>query len=166
MSLRYYFAMLFSTFSLFAMAQAHVSKPSVKVGGEVTKPMILSLEDLQRMKQVKVTAKDKSGKDHEYKGINIAEILSTAGATMDKQLRGKNLGKYLLVKCADGYEIVLSLAEVDSSFTDRVTILAYESDGKPLAAGVGPFRLIVPGEKKPARSAMQVVALTVNAAKE
>jgi DMSO/TMAO reductase YedYZ molybdopterin-dependent catalytic subunit len=141
------------------MAQEHVSKPSVKVGGEVTKPMILSLEDLQRMKQVKVTAKDKSGKDH-------AEILSTAGATMDKQLRGKNLGKYLLVKCADGYEIVLSLAEVDSSFTDRVTILAYESDGKPLAAGVGPFRLIVPGEKKPARSAMQVVALTVNAAKE
>jgi DMSO/TMAO reductase YedYZ molybdopterin-dependent catalytic subunit len=62
--------------------------------------------------------------------------------------------------------VVFSLAELDSSFTDRIVILAYESEGKRLSHSKGPFRLIVPGEKKPARSSMQVVEFVVRYAKE
>ena len=51
-----------------------------------------------------------------------------AGVTTSKKLRGENLSKYLLVKCADGYEVLFSLAEPDSSFTNRVVILADESE--------------------------------------
>jgi len=72
----------------------------------------------------------------------------------------------MLVKCADGYEVLFSLAELDSSFTDRIVILADSLEGKPLPSGKGPFRLVVPGEKKPARSSFQVTELVIRFAKE
>ena len=85
---------------------------------------------------------------------------------MGKQLRGENLTKYLLVKCADGYEVLFSPAELDSSFTDSKMILAYESEGNPLSAGEGPFRLVAPSDKKPARSSLQVTEFVIRFAKE
>lgn len=85
---------------------------------------------------------------------------------MGPQLRGKNMAKYLLVRSADGYEVIFSLPELDSAFTNRVIILADQMDGSPLPANKGPFRIIVPGEKKPARWIWQVNALVVRFAKE
>ena len=152
--------------TLLMNAQETSSKPSIKVSGEVTKPLTLTMDDMLKMKPVSTSMKDRGGAERNYKGVGVQEILNMAGVTMDKQLRGENLSKYLLVKCADGYEVLFSLAELDSSFTDRVVTLAYESDGKPLPAGTGPFRLVVPGEKKPARSGHQVVAMVVKFAKE
>ena len=124
------------------------------------------MEDLSKMKHIPVTMKDRDGSLRHYSGVAIADILQTAGATVGKELHGENLAKYLLIKCADGYEVVFSLAELDSSFTDRQIALVYEYEGKPLAATQGPFRLIVPGEKKPARSCMQVTDIVVRFAKE
>ncbi|MBS1565853.1 MAG: molybdopterin-dependent oxidoreductase [Bacteroidetes bacterium] len=147
-------------------AQEKTIAASFRVSGEVTKPLTLTTQDLAAMKHVSATMKDRDGKDHPYKGVPIQDILDRAGATTGKQLRGENLSKYLLVKCADGYEVVFSLAELDSSFTDRVVVLADEMEGKPLPAGKGPFRLVVPGEKKPARSSFQVVEFVVRYAKE
>ncbi len=163
---RFFSAVLLCVAGFFSYAQETAPKPSLKISGEVTKPLELYMEDLSKMKTVTASMKDKAGKDHSYKGVDIQEILRTAGVTMDTQLRGKNLSKYLLVKCADGYEVLFSLAELDSSFTDRVVTLAYESDGKPLPAGIGPFRLVVPAEKKPARSGFQVIAMVIKFAKE
>ncbi len=163
---RFFTAMLLCIITFYSHAQDTTSKPAIKISGEVTTPLTVSMEDLLKMKPVNVNMKDKAGKDHSYKGVDLQEILGRAGVTMDKQLRGENLSKYLLVKCADGYKVLFSLAELDSSFTDRVVTLAYESDGKPLPAGIGPFRLVVPGEKKPARSGFQVIAMEVKFARE
>ena len=150
----------------FVRAQVPANLPSIKVSGEVTKPLQLQAADLAKMKRVSVTMKDRDGNDHGYSGVAVEEILDMAGVTIGKQLRGENLTKYMLVKCADGYEVLFSLAELDSSFTDRTVIIADESEGKPLPAGKGPFRLIVPGEKKPARSSFQVTELVIKFAKE
>ncbi len=152
--------------SLKLVAQDKAAKPSVKVSGEVTKPLTLYAADLAGMKRITANLKDRDGKEHPYTGAPIQQILELAGVTMGKQLRGENLTKYLLVKCADGYQVLFSLAELDSSFTDRTVILADESEGKPLPADRGPFRLIVPGEKKPARSSFQVTELIVGFVKE
>ena len=138
---------------------------TIHVGGEVTKPLDLSKEVLSKMKRTTVTAKDKEGKDHTYSGVAIADILEQAGVTTGPQLKGRNLTKYLLVQCADGYAVVFSLAELDAAFTDRVVILADEGDGNPLPADRGPYRIIVPGEKKPARSCYGVSGMTVGVAK-
>ncbi len=148
--------------SLFAQT---ADTSAVKVTGEVLHPLTLKASDLMAMPRTTVSARDKQGVPHEYTGVALSEIFSQAGVTTGPQLRGKNLAKYLLVTCADGYQVVFSLAELDSAFTDRVVILADHTEGKPLPAGMGPFRVIVPGEKKPARSAFQVVALEVRFAK-
>jgi DMSO/TMAO reductase YedYZ molybdopterin-dependent catalytic subunit len=139
---------------------------SVKVSGEVTTPLTLTAADLTAMPRATATAKDKQGVAHTFTGVAIADILNKAGVTTGRQLKGENLGKYLLVTCADNYQVVFSLAELDSSFTDRVVILADQVDGKPLPAGTGPFRMVVPGEKKPARNCFQVTGMVVRFAKE
>lgn len=147
-------------------ALAQKDSAFVKVTGEVIKPLKLSLTDLAGMKRTTVNLKDRDGKDHPYTGVPIGEILNLAGVTTGKQLRGENLTKYMMAKCADGYEVLFSLAELDSSFNDRTIILADQSEGKPLPAGKGPFRLVVPDEKKPARSSFQVTELIIRFAKD
>ena len=138
----------------------------VKVSGEVIHPLTLSASDIAKMNRVTANLRDRDGKDHSYAGVSVLEILNLAGVTTGAQLRGENLSKYMLVKCADGYEVAFSLAELDTAFTDKLIILADESDGKPLPQGRGPFRLIVPGEKKPARSCHQVTEFVIRFAKE
>ncbi|SEN37821.1 Oxidoreductase molybdopterin binding domain-containing protein [Chitinophaga rupis] len=141
-------------------------KPAVKISGEVATPLTIYVDSLAQWPRITVNLKDRDGKDHSYSGTPLQAILEKAGVTMGKQLRGKNLSKYLMVKCADGYEVLFSLAELDSSFTDRQVILANETDGHALPADKGPLRLVVPGEKKPARSSFQVVEMVVRFAKD
>ena len=145
---------------------APAQQPTIKVVGEVLKPLTLTAADLAGMPRANAAAKDKQGVVHSFSGVALSTIFEQAGVTTGRQLRGENLAKYLLVTCADGYQVVFSLAELDSSFTDRVVILADQIEGKPLPAGTGPFRLIVPGEKKPARNCFQVTSLAIRFAKE
>lgn len=139
---------------------------TISVTGEVTHPLQLSAADVAAMKKVTVQATDRDGKAHSYTGVPVADILQQAGVTMGAQLRGENMSKYLLVKSGDGYEVLFSLPELDAAFTDRVVILASQVDGQPLPEGKGPFRIVVPGEKKPARWIWEVTAMTVRFAKE
>ena len=142
------------------------AQTSISVEGEVARPLKLTPTDIGRMKNVEVTAADRDGKEHRYSGVPVYEILQQAGVTLGPQLRGENMSKYLLVKSGDGYEVLFSLPEVDSTFASRVIILADKMDGQPLPAGKGPFRIVVPGEKKPARWIWEVTTMTVRFAKE
>lgn len=145
---------------------AAAQQASVTVGGEVITPLTLTAADLSAMPRSTAVAKDKQGVPHTFSGVSLADIFKKAGVTAGRDLRGENLAKYVLVTCADNYQIVFSLAELDSSFTDRVVILADQVEGKPLPAGTGPFRIVVPGEKKPARNCFQVVSIDIKFAKK
>jgi len=76
-------------------------------------------------------------------------------------LRGANLAKYVLVQAADGYRAVFALPELDPEFARTVVLLAYEANGKPLAAGEGPYRVVVPADRKHARWVREVTAVKV-----
>jgi len=164
------------TFALFAVIMllvnpgitrlhAQAKEASVKVTGEVLKPLNLKLADLQQFKQTELKRKDRDGNDHTYTGVVLSDILEKAGVTLGKELHGKNLGKYVQVEASDGYQVVFALAELDSGFTDRMIILALQIDGKPLAPTDGPFRVIVQDEKKPARCIRMVTAIKIQSAK-
>jgi DMSO/TMAO reductase YedYZ molybdopterin-dependent catalytic subunit len=140
--------------------------PTVTVTGEVSTPLTLSAADLSSMPRTTAVAKDKQGVPHTFSGVALAEIFKKAGVTIGPQLRGKNLAKYVLVSCADGYQVVFSLGELDSSFTDRVVILADQEEGKPLSEATGPYRIVVPGDKKPARNCFKVISIAIRIAKE
>lgn len=148
-----------------ANAQTPAKEALVNITGEVTTPLELKLTDLQQYPQITVIRKDKDGKDHTYSGVELSAILQKAGVSLGKDLRGKNLAKYILINAADGYQVVFALAELDKDFTDRAIILATTIDGKPLADADGPFRVIVQDEKRPARCIKQVTEIKVEIAK-
>jgi DMSO/TMAO reductase YedYZ molybdopterin-dependent catalytic subunit len=154
----------FLSFSpLFIKAQSQ--QASVKITGEVTTPLTINDADLQKFKQTTVVRKDRDGKDHTYSGALLSDLLQKAGVTMGPELKGENLTKYLLVDASDGYQVTFALAELDKSYTDRMIILANQVDGKPLPPADGPFRIIVQGEKKPARCIKQVTGFKIAFAK-
>ncbi|MFD2863468.1 molybdopterin-dependent oxidoreductase [Mucilaginibacter antarcticus] len=138
---------------------------TVKVGGEVATPLTIDAAEFAKYPQIKVSRKDKEGKDHTYTGVALMDILTKAGATMGDELKGKNLTKCLLVDAADNYQAVFALAELDKAFTECAVILTNTVDGKPLPKGDGPFRIIVQNEKKLGRCVRQVVQLKIVSAK-
>lgn len=146
--------------------QVHAqSAATLTVSGEVTTPLELKAQDLAAMKQISHKVKDRDGKEHEFKGVALIEILEKAGVTTGAKLRGENLAKYALITAADGYEVLYALAEIDPEFTDQVILLATEKDGQPLPAGEGPFRFITPKDKKPARWIREVRSIKIAFAK-
>ncbi len=149
-------------FNLSAFAQSS----EVSIGGDVEKPFKLNAAGFTAMKQVSVKVTANDGRQHEYTGVLLYDLLSQAGAIPNKQLKGKALTKFVLVTAADGYQIVIALPEIDPAFTDKTIILASKEDGEDLAANFGLYRLVVPGDKKPARSAMRVISIDVLTAKK
>jgi hypothetical protein len=95
-----------------------------------------------------------------YYGVALAGVLHIAGVRTDS-LRGPALSTRLVVEASDGYRVVLTLADLDPSLGGRRILLADRVDGKPLPADEAPWRLIIVGDQRPARSARQVVRIRV-----
>lgn len=140
---------------------AQDSKPILKVEGEISTPLNMSFDDFSTMPVSTVKAKDKDEKLHEFTGVALVEVLKRAGVTLGPQLRGANLAKYLVVRAADGYKVVYSLAEIDPEFTSDTVLIAFQVDGKPLAESDGPLRIVAPSDKKHARWVRQMTSIMV-----
>jgi DMSO/TMAO reductase YedYZ molybdopterin-dependent catalytic subunit len=137
------------------------SKTIVSVKGEVEKPLELTAEEFAKLPRQTVHAKDHDGKEADYEGVALVELLKAAGVKLGQELRGKALASYLVVEASDGYRAVFALPELDPGFSERVILLADRRDKKPLDDRHGPVQVIVPGEKKHARWVRQVVTLKI-----
>lgn len=162
-----YFAVLFCAFAVFGQTK-NSSQPiaefQLTVGGEVERPLKLSLADLAKLSRRTVQAKDHDRPEATFDGVPLMEILQLAGIKFGEKLRGQALATYLLVEASDGYKVVFALAELDSAFTDQIVLLADRRDNKPLADTEGPLRIIVPHEKRHGRWVRQVISLTIRRA--
>jgi hypothetical protein len=107
-----------------------------------------------------------SGVTAQYGGVALRDLLTARGVPAGEAVRGEVMTRIVIVSAADGYRVVFSLAELDPAFTDRVVLIADTRDGVALPAGEGPYRLIVPGEKRPARWAHQITSIDVEDAPE
>ena len=105
-----------------------------------------------------------SNTDETYSGVPLADLLAKFGAPLGKDLRGKALALYIVATGSDGYQVVLSLAEVDPSFHPGEVIVADSMSGKPLDAKSGPFKLVVSEDKRPARCVRNLISLQLKAA--
>src|SRR5215831_2125374 len=143
-----------------AQAQQQQTGPSsFTVGGDLSSPLTLKAEDLAKMPRETVTVPDQDGTNIQYEGVTLREVLKRAGAPLGKELRGKALASYILAKAKDGYQVVFTLAEVDSEFANEQILIADKRDGKPLFGYQGPFRLVVANDKAGARSVRMLEAL-------
>jgi len=93
--------------------------------------------------------------------VLVEELLKRAGVPQGEKLRGAALATYLIFEADDGYRVVFSIAELDSGITDSEVIVADTVDGRALPAKIGPFRLVAPKEKRPARWVRMLKSITV-----
>jgi hypothetical protein len=89
--------------------------------------------------------------DAGFQGASLVDLLTSVGVKFGSDLRGKRTPTVAIFEATDGYRVAMSLVEIDPSTTDRRAIVADEQDGKPLDARLGPYRLVIPGDKREVR---------------
>ena len=139
-----------------ALAQSAPASPSatvqLAVTGSVDKPLSLSADDLGHLPRTTIKVMNEhAGKDETYEGVLLSDLLKQAGVPEGAKLNGKALATYVEVEGTDGYRVIFSLAELDGDFLDSGVLVADKMDGQPIAGNLGPLRLVVPHDKRPAR---------------
>jgi DMSO/TMAO reductase YedYZ molybdopterin-dependent catalytic subunit len=148
-----------------AFAQTAPATAELRIGGAVSTPLVLTLTDLKNMPRKKLTVVNPHDKKTEaYEGVLLEELLRRAGVPQGENLRGPGMASYVLAEAADGYRVVFSLAELDSGILESEVIVADTMDGAPLGAKQGPFRLVAPHKKRPARWVRMLKSITVTLA--
>lgn len=122
---------------------------------------VLNRADLESLPHLTVTASEHGSPPVSFEGVALKSVLEKAGVTFGEAMRGKRLTNCLLVEAADGYRVVIALPELDPAFTDKQIVLAFLRDGKPLGKKEGPYRIVIPDEKRMARWVRQVTALKI-----
>jgi len=154
--------LLFSTL-LFALVftSAALQCQQLTVQTDSGKEVVLSLAELETMPHIKVTVPEHSSGPVEFEGVTLKSVLEKAGVAFGESMKGKRLTNCLLVEAADGYRVVIALPELDPAFTDKQTLLAFLRDGKALGEKEGPYRIVIPDEKRMARWVRQVTTLKI-----
>lgn len=131
---------------------AQATSARLEVSGAVKTSLSLSAADLKAMPRTTVRVGGQNGQTAQvYEGVRLAELLQRAGVPQGGDLGGPWLAAYALADATDGYRVVFSLSELNSGIGGTDVLVADTLDGAPLAEGSGPFRLIVPNDKRAAR---------------
>jgi hypothetical protein len=141
---------------LAALAQAQQLTVELEVGQQ----KVLTRAEIEALPHIKVSTAI-HGTPATFEGVALQAVLEKAGVQFGESLRGPRMASCLLVEAADAYRVVIALPEIDPAFTTKQIILAFLRDGKPLDDKEGPYRIVIPNEKRPARWARQVTALRI-----
>ncbi|MFZ1009465.1 MAG: molybdopterin-dependent oxidoreductase [Candidatus Sulfotelmatobacter sp.] len=152
---RFFILLLFSI----ALQAAFLQCQQLTIQPETGKPTVLSRADIEALPHSKVTTAA-ADSPVTFDVVTLKSVLERAGITFDK-LSGKRLASCLLVEAADGYRVVIALPELDPAFTDKQVFLAFSKNGKPLDEKEGPYRIVIPDEKRMARWVRQVTTLKI-----
>ena len=150
-----------------AIAQSTAPGPQLRIGGAVSTPLTLTTTDLKNMpRTVLHVTNPHESKTETYEGVLLEELLRRAGVPQGDQLRGKLMTTYVIAEADDGYKVAFALAELDSGITNSEILVADTVDGAPIDTKRGPFRLVAPHDKRPARWVRMLISITVFATKD
>jgi DMSO/TMAO reductase YedYZ molybdopterin-dependent catalytic subunit len=125
-------------------------------------PSALTSQDLAKLPaiQVSITFGTAQGPFHAaFAGPLLWTVLARTGA-VDPAKPRQQAGQTILVIGRDGYAAALAIGEISPAFEGKQVILAEGMNGRPLRASH--LRLIVPGDRKGARSVKDVVRIMVS----
>jgi len=165
LSILLFFALALGSSQLARGQSNPVASATIRVTGQVEHRLVLSDAQLQTLPRRRLVVTDEKGAPATYDGVPVFEILRRAGVPLGAQLRGPKMRLYVVVEASDGYAAVFALPELDPDFTARVVLLADRHDGHIIPSPEGPFRLVIPDEKRHARWVREVIALDVQEAK-
>lgn len=151
-------ALLVLALSRPATAQAPSSLELVAESGTSSS---ITLDSLRRMPQVELKGQIHDGPELVFRGPALDAVLALAGAPRGRELRGPALRLVVVAEARDGYAVVYSLAELSPDLGARRGIVALEQDGQPLSEKDGPLRIVLEGEKRPARWIRQLERLRI-----
>ncbi|THD81136.1 MAG: molybdopterin-binding oxidoreductase [Phenylobacterium sp.] len=143
-----------------ALVAAPAFAQTLKLTGPDGRTAVVSEADLAAMPRVKFVF-DAHGQKHEYEGPLLIDLMARVGAPTGKAVGGREMADVILVTAMDGYQVALGLAEADPGTRPNRIIVADRSDGAPLSAKEGPFKLVIEGDVRPARSARMVSAISL-----
>jgi len=130
----------------------------VVLAGDISKAGPISLEELKALGPVEKTW-TAHGQSHKVVGVRLDRLLGARGfapGPMGKEVpkNEKRAGwrKVVLVSAADGYQALLSCAEMAEEMGPTIALLVWEIDGAPLLPDQGPLRLVVITDQEPSRS--------------
>lgn len=145
-------------------AHARTSTPepqTLRIAVEGQPPLLLNRTALAAMARTSVaTPAIHHVPATQWQGVSLEELLRRAGVRTGEQLRGAAMTTVVHVIAADHYQVVFSLGELDPLLGHEQVVLADTEDGHALK-GDGPFRLVVPGDQRPARWVRNVMAIEV-----
>lgn len=124
--------------------------------------VVLTPAEVAALPRAKATIQVK-GQPVVYEGALLHEALLKAGVVSGERLMGRYLNQVVVLRAADGFSSILSIAETDPVYRANPVILADTVGGKPLDAREGPYRVVVDGDLRPSRSPRGVVAVEVKA---
>jgi DMSO/TMAO reductase YedYZ molybdopterin-dependent catalytic subunit len=165
---------LAAAFALAAAARADAPAPAAKpaaaapnytpaetlIIGPTGKRIVITPKLLEGLDRAEATMIN-HGASHTYEGVRLTELLRLVDAPTGARIHADADRDYLVVTGGDGFRAVYSLAETDGSVQRHPVILADKMDGAPLIAHDAPYRLVVDGDQKPARSVYAVAKIEV-----
>jgi hypothetical protein len=137
-------------------------KPStslvVTVDGKAT---TFSAAELKAMTQTTLTAKNGHTQMEEtYVGVSVGELLAKCGFAFDSKTAKRVYQSYVRAEGTDGYWVLYSASELMPVLRETGSIVALGVDGKGLG-DEGEFKIVIAGEKRPARWVRNLKSLTV-----
>jgi hypothetical protein len=143
-----------------AAQTASAGQPVVRVIADGHAPITLDHAALAAMPRVSVTAAAHHEPPSQWQGVALQSVLQKVGAPSGEQLRGHAMSTIVRITASDHYQIVFSLAELDPMLGNEQAVLADTQDGHPISKD-GPYRIVVPGDKRPARWIRNVTTIEV-----
>jgi hypothetical protein len=150
-------ALLLLGLSTAAAAAQPAATVAVRAGDRTT---AIAAADLVRRAPAQPVQSTDHGTPVSFRGWRLQDALAVAGIRTDS-LRGPALRDVIVAEAADGYVTVFALPELSPDFGDLGVFLVHERDGAPLGTGEGPWRLVVPSDKRGARAIRQLVRLSL-----
>ena len=145
-----------------AASPQQVPAPILEISGDVPHPRTFQEQEWKALKHFSISATNThEKKTSNYNGVLLSDLLHEAGAPSGENLRGKSLATSVIVSASDGYSVVFSIGELDEGIGNLQVLVADSKDGKPLTQNVGPLRLVVATDKRPARWVRMVKTIRV-----
>jgi hypothetical protein len=159
--MRFILVSLFLALGLGAAAAARADEASLRISF-AGKTFTFNAAALAALPHQDISATDAhEKKTHLYSGVLVRDLLTRAGVPGGEQLRGHALRLAVVARATDHYDVVFALAEFEPAFSSRPILLVDRQDGLPLPGALGPLRLVIPGDLRPARWERMIVALDV-----
>jgi hypothetical protein len=134
------------------LTQLAAAEPYLTVDGDVAAANTYSESEFASLPRSTVTTTDSNGSGHVYEGVFMGLLLQRARVPLKKDLKGRDISKFVHVEGRDGFAAVFALPEFD----DKDFLVADTLDGAPLEASNGPLQIISPAEPRRSRWVKQL----------